>query len=295
MRVAFYCRMVMAEEEDYQRNGGILLFSAQETEYYQDVFTIAREQQTVAERISHSMPGSIQGIHIFGFPKCSTTAGGMFFKIAQFMMANLVPFLKSRVRIHPGKKARNFASRLELPYDRSLKQCPFLDLPGSSRNEYLESLKTFGIPVDVIPESSRDVRKHRADWKRRQTLERKRRESAILSSPHNGKRMNNHFAVIITPRPMDVLLGRGRALMKHQGNLRLRKLVEAKFKYYNVCAQDKRKFISCSIVQEIKESGRFLKQEGRSWVVVSDETARLKVSHVFRGCRDRLRKANKSI
>ena len=127
----------------------------------------------------------------------------MFFKIAQFMMANLVPFLKSRVRIHPGKKARKFASPLELPYDRSLKQCPFLDLPGSSRNEYLESLKTFGIPVDVIPESSRDVRKHRADWKRRQTLERKRRDSAILSSPHNGKQMNNHFAVIMTPRPME--------------------------------------------------------------------------------------------
>jgi hypothetical protein len=111
----------------------------------------------------------------------------------------------------------------------------------------------------------------------------------------------------------DVLLGRGRPLQKHEGNLRLRQLISDRIEEYERSNKHKKTEIAEKIVQNIYEGGgRFLKQatpldKGTTtatknnsttenyttyslWEEIDDHTARLKVSYTFRT----FRKMNKA-
>lgn len=91
-------------------------------------------------------------------------------------------------------------------------------------------------------------------------------------------------------QPRDVLLGRGKRSYKHFGNVCFRKLVQECLAYYNhpqTTVHDKKR-LTKSIVQQVQQSGgRFLRETANGWASVDDETARLKVSHVFRNARSK--------
>jgi hypothetical protein len=96
---------------------------------------------------------------------------------------------------------------------------------------------------------------------------------------------------ILTPKPNDVLLGRGKPIQDHSGNIRLRKLVDFHRTRYLQAHREVKSNIAGEIVQSIKDddkgdgedANRFLRRfEEEYWIEVSDDIARDKVSHALR-------------
>jgi len=89
---------------------------------------------------------------------------------------------------------------------------------------------------------------------------------------------------IVDPRPEDVLMGRGRPLQSHPGNIRFRNLVELHFQEYESSNTFERMLIAGRIVQIIKATGaRFLKPKiDSAWEEMDDLASRKKVTQCFR-------------
>ena len=99
--------------------------------------------------------------------------------------------------------------------------------------------------------------------------------------------------VVVIPTTIDVLLGRGARVNAHQGNESLHRMVEKVLSQYEVGARTFKTWLTNSIVEKVKEQGgRFIKQDSSEgvWLVVDDDTARLKVSHLFRARREAILK-----
>ena len=153
-------------------------------------------------------------------------------------------------------------------------------------------LMSFGISSEQLPiQPDGTVSKEaHVQWlQRRQALEgfsppeqqqnqQEESESTLLIPPPSG--------MVLVPGPYDVLLGRGRFIQDHAGNIRFRSIAECHRKEYESVSKMDKKFVAATIVQLVKEgNGRFLRQEGPGWVEVDDATAREKVSHLFRNSR----------
>ena len=82
---------------------------------------------------------------------------------------------------------------------------------------------------------------------------------------------------------MDVLLGRGKPIQEHAGNIRYHVILDQ----YQVAYEEAKKYEKMQIADTVVRivhhlGGRFLKQQHASWIVVDDTVARDKVSHAFR-------------
>ena len=148
-----------------------------------------------------------------------------------------------------------------------------------STTEILYSLKAFGIPVELLPQNlKRDCRqaliKHNV-WV--DQLEAK-----------DAARMNGHDfdqnPVYDCPMRKDILLGKGRQIMKHPGNKDLRHLLEEKIHLWEAATNQEKAQLARDLVREICATGsRFLRAEEKGWFVeVDEDTARQKVSIGFR-------------
>lgn len=160
--------------------------------------------------------------------------------------------------------------------------------------ECIYTLMGFGIPQHAIPinmhgEIKRKphverlkTRKHQEDWINSGRL---KLDSAEDPVPGDDPR-----SVIGVPTLRDVLLGRGKPIHTHDGNSELQRLVDEAVPEYEQLKKLGKTQLSQKIVRQIKEDyqGRFLKPDTLTgiWLVVDDETARLKVSHLFRARRD---------
>ena len=112
-------------------------------------------------------------------------------------------------------------------------------------------------------------------------VEQRRNLEALKSrSSDNNKRC-------IIPRLYDVLHGRDKLAKSHIGNIRFHHIIANHQEVYdNAVSKEERSIIAASIVLSIKEAGgRFLKPDKASWVQVSDEVARNKVTNAFRNSR----------
>ena len=91
----------------------------------------------------------------------------------------------------------------------------------------------------------------------------------------------------VVPGPYDVLHGRDKLAKSHMGNIRFHHIIANHQEVYdNAVSKEERSIIAASIVLSIKEAGgRFLKPDKASWVQVSDEVARNKVTNAFRNSR----------
>ena len=159
-------------------------------------------------------------------------------------------------------------------------------LPSSTHIYSIEctyTLMTFGIPAEVLPvEPMGDLRIQRhVDW-----LNMRRQHEASMKN-NNSSTEANQGARVVVPGPYDVLLGRGKPLQKHPGNLRYHRLVDSYKEEYDQAQKIQKTNIALSIVQKIKDyQGRFLKQDDTGqWRTVDDDTARYKVAHTFRNHR----------
>jgi len=93
---------------------------------------------------------------------------------------------------------------------------------------------------------------------------------------------------ILIPGLNDVLLGRGKGVYQHLGNIEFRRLIESRRSQYDATSSGiLKKDISNEIIDVVHGmGGRFLKDQGQfGWVSVDREVARQKVAHSFRALR----------
>lgn len=90
---------------------------------------------------------------------------------------------------------------------------------------------------------------------------------------------------VVVPGELDVLLGRGRAIQEHTGNMRCRQLVASFRDRYDRGSKSEKTEVVRLVVDGVHEwGGRFLDRntDGGVWNPVTDEHARYKISHGFR-------------
>mmetsp|Transcript_13286 Transcript_13286/g.23902 ORF Transcript_13286/g.23902 Transcript_13286/m.23902 type:complete len:521 (+) Transcript_13286:142-1704(+) len=156
-----------------------------------------------------------------------------------------------------------------------------------SPTEIRYSLRSFGIPTECLPvnleNNCKQYLKSHLKWidtLQAKDIARKNCSLEALSS------------IIDCPRRQDCLLGKGRLIMKHPGNIEMRQLLEAKLSKWESATIKEKAGVSWEVVREVKElGGRFLKEDPNGWYVeVADEAARQKVSIGFRDLVKRTRK-----
>jgi hypothetical protein len=163
--------------------------------------------------------------------------------------------------------------------------CPPLlsrDLPHvGSPMELMYDLQTFGISPDQIPINS-NTGKVKNQYHLKWISMRQAMEEAKASA---GSGML--FPGIQCPSHLDVLLGRGRPIVNHRGNVAMRQRVEARLaRFATAAGKDEKAAIVWEVVHETYLSnGRFLKEDpGKHgwWEEVDQEVAKAKVSVYFR-------------
>lgn len=111
-------------------------------------------------------------------------------------------------------------------------------------------------------------------------------EDASLGSKSATKEKGGSITTIIDyPNPMDVLLGRGKPYQEYSGNIKWFAIMEQWRSRYEASARGQKWAISQEVIGQVRANGgRFLERENDvgGWVEVSDEKARLKISHGFR-------------
>jgi hypothetical protein len=140
--------------------------------------------------------------------------------------------------------------------------------------ECMYYLMTFGIPTSCFPvdETGECDYKSHTDWLQRR---RGQEESTTEYAEH-----------IVLPGRNDVLLGRGKSYQEHAGNIRYRHIIQIHKANYEASRKFEKTVVAAIVIENIKaDGGRFLKQDGESWVKVDDDTLRNKVSHDFRNLR----------
>lgn len=147
--------------------------------------------------------------------------------------------------------------------------------------ECIYTLMTFGIPSDILPVGTSGEKKIEA-------------HEEYVRRMRNAHEMVDNVDRIILPGKFDVLLGRGKPLQKHHGNLHYHFVIEGYHDRYEKAMKLEKTQIAKFIVDTIQElGGRFLKQDEAGWVEIDDEAARTKVSHTFRNHRIAARTAVK--
>jgi hypothetical protein len=136
------------------------------------------------------------------------------------------------------------------------------------------SLMSFGIPVHLFPITPEGELKkaNHSKW----VAKRKVKEEEENASLGEGK--------IDLPTMADVLLGKGKPIQQHAGNVRLRHLVESYLDAYLKMSKADKSAMARQVVLAVKEhgNGRFLKRDPFGWwVEIDEELARDKVIKTF--------------
>jgi hypothetical protein len=167
-------------------------------------------------------------------------------------------------------------------------------LKGSNM-ECLYSMMSFGIsyfPAKVSGELP--IQEHQCWLQSRYRLEGNRNRntdpgSSIFAESANNARAqeSDKVTIIMTPGPLDVLFGRGKAVSENPANLRFRKIVESYMMQYNRSRRLEKGCIADAVVRAVRtHDGRFLKRHrDGGWEEVEEGPAREKAHHTFRNMR----------
>jgi hypothetical protein len=141
------------------------------------------------------------------------------------------------------------------------------------------SMMTFGISCHALLPGGNEIDKQtlRHDYiQRRVETELEEARCRDLEELRTG--------LIMYPKPLDVLVGRGRPYQDFPGNLRMLLLVDGHMdRYWNCHDRFDKTCLFMDLVKKVQEySGRFLERKPDGWVVVNDTIARDKVSSGFR-------------
>jgi hypothetical protein len=143
--------------------------------------------------------------------------------------------------------------------------------------EFQYALKSFGIPVDILPMDS--------DGKSLDTTEFKKFLEQQKEAESRQRDLDLTLARINFPLARDVLLGRGRPFQDFPGNLRLASIIDLHRERFQLGIYGEKLVICTEVVHIVKVSGgRFLKRNESKdgWEEVGDIIANEKVSHSFR-------------
>lgn len=139
------------------------------------------------------------------------------------------------------------------------------------------SLMSYGTPVKTLPVT------YTGDLKT--TNHQKWLARRHAKETEMKKRPNGNFEGVDLPGTRDILLGSGKTVQDHCGNIFLRTHVVAKLEKYQRTAKLEKNGVAMAIVLDVKQAGgRFLKRANEEgwWLEVNDEVAREKVSATFR-------------
>ena len=159
-------------------------------------------------------------------------------------------------------------------------------------------LQTYGIPTEALPldEEGNLTLDHHLNWI--EQIRAKEAAEALQDSTTVGIKPSS---IVMVPRRFDVLLGRGKTIAEHTGNLRAFHIVEMNRQRYERAGKYEKTQIAEKIVHMIQESyGRFLKRDqgddhnggeigtigSYCWIETTTEEARDKISHCFRRLRE---------
>ncbi|KAL3923397.1 MAG: hypothetical protein SGILL_001678 [Bacillariaceae sp.] len=146
--------------------------------------------------------------------------------------------------------------------------------------EHLEcrySLMSFGIPMDCFP-LSYDGKVKLKDHHKFIAKQRVREEALQIRGSFSG---------VDLPGDKDILLGRGKAIYNHKGNVWMRHLVAENYDLFDDAKYGEKAEITSQLVAIMKDKGgHFLKlMPDGWWVDADDKLAEDKVSHAFRTAR----------
>jgi len=257
-RVSFYTFMAALESEEAQKVGFVCIY------YLLDASNFA----SVTGKLRATIPVCFAGIHV------------CYNDITQYARAATGVYAlnrQSKVRFRP-----HYGSHMECQY----------------------ALTTFGIPQDALPVSSSgemSIDRHLRWIETRRRIEAKRKTADVaMHGSENGHADPLHISWVSgmsSPGPAaggsiliqtnDVLFGRGKTVVEHEGNLRFRKIVSMYADQYEKANRQEKTCMTEKIVQQIHAAnGRFLKRDDfGDWEEVDHETARKKVAHAFRNRR----------
>jgi hypothetical protein len=153
-----------------------------------------------------------------------------------------------------------------------------------SPTEVLYSLQTFGIVPDNMPINSSTGAIKRRTWVKWISM---RGAFEAARAARMGPNSNGVISFTECPTHNDVLLGRGRPIIVHRGNMTMRQAVQCRLeRFSNTRSTDEKAAIVWELVQETYQAGgRFLKEDpGKAgwWVEVDREAAKSKVAIQFR-------------
>ena len=151
-----------------------------------------------------------------------------------------------------------------------------------THEEVQHELASFGIHKNAVPvtENGHMIMVHHETWLNL------RRKIEQIQAPRMVE-TNTKMAANFTPRPDDVLFGRGKLVGEHPGNTQFRQMVDFYTDKYESSGKVEKTCIAEIIVRAVKDSSAcFLKKdEDGLWEEVDDAMARRKVAHAFRNRR----------
>jgi hypothetical protein len=172
---------------------------------------------------------------------------------------------------------------------------------GSS-TEVQYSLLSFGLPTPFLPvtyEGELKITGHLKWVQRRQNRDKAYFEACRLGRPFS-------FDGVDLPAPRDILLGRGKSLQEHFGNVHLRSVaVTSLMDKYTTAAKSDKNSVGMEVVNSTKGAGgRFLKRSNERggeqdshngwWREVDDAEALDKVCKTFRATKIHLKEAREA-
>ena len=135
-------------------------------------------------------------------------------------------------------------------------------------------LLTFGIPIDMFPITSQGELKRSSH---KQFLARRRAKEKTLQE---GQIKYDRFDCIEFPARTDILVGKGKPIQSHPGNVALRATIDGLIPTYMPLKKSEKQAMTFTALHDIQsKGGRFLKQDKEGWwIVVTEPEARRKVA-----------------
>jgi hypothetical protein len=273
----WYIVMAALEDEETQKNGFVII-----AYYVGSRKQVDRRGSYNIARLSWMLPMRAVGLH-----GCTDDP-------RQCTLMNLTrmiigTYMRFRSRIHFGKHTNVRGNLLLRSCHHFLLKIPhqFLFLDPGTHLECQYQMMTFGISnklLPVNPDGAISLDNHNR-W-----MQRRRLQEAMMTEPIRAiSSEQRRLKRIAVPGSFDILLGRGKLIQEHMGNIRFRRLIEKNRGTYENATKNEKTFLATRIVKIVNDGGgRFLKEDPSGWTEVTDDIARDKVSHSFRNKRLKL-------
>ncbi|CAJ1968405.1 unnamed protein product [Cylindrotheca closterium] len=204
---------------------------------------------------------------------CVNTTGSNSVAINKNVIEN---FIKTLPRYARARTKFHYGSALEIRYSLQSHGIPMdtypIDSNGQIRQEMIDSscLKHYGIDA--------------SNYYRGKSNETAIAMTPVPPTPTSSQQTRAGHSVLVEPKHTDVLLGRGKPIQNHPGNIHLRSMIEESQEQYDAIGRLEKRQMIQNIRHACHAKGtRFLKQHGKkTWVLADSAEADEKIRQHFR-------------